>query len=304
LFGNKFEKFYIHTGCGRNGKGVLFSLIENAFGNYVLNSSSEYLSGKIETGRPDATLAIARGKRFFIATEPSTDDNNKKTEIKFNVDLIKKLSGNDTIDARDLNQKGKDVISYKPHFTCFLQCNEIPNLGKLDAGIIDRLEIINYPFRFKENPDLERNEKQIDTTLKEKLEKIEYINAFIFILLDTYENHTGLKINKPNMIKQSNEEYIESNDIVKKWLFSNYVITNNIKERIKTSILLTDFNSKEHKTLTQSKFNNYLIIHNITFKMYSGTNYYVGIRKKTVEELDKDFDQEQKENEVINDLDV
>ena len=44
---NKFEKFYIHLGSGRNGKGVLFSMIISALGNYIATADSEFLTTRI-----------------------------------------------------------------------------------------------------------------------------------------------------------------------------------------------------------------------------------------------------------------
>jgi len=48
LFTNRFEKLYILTGNGRNGKGVLSTLISRSLGKYYLTGSNDLLTIKDE----------------------------------------------------------------------------------------------------------------------------------------------------------------------------------------------------------------------------------------------------------------
>lgn len=277
LYTNKFENFYIHTGSGRNGKGLLFSLIESALGNYISTADSEFLTTRIESGKPDPVLSKAKGKRFLMITEPSTEDNKKNGEIKMNVDLIKKLSGLDKIEARDLFQKSENVITYKPQFTCFLQCNQKPELGKLDNAIKERLKIIDYPFTFVDEPSQE-NERKKDINLKDKLSSQEYINEMILLLIKTCKNFT--KFNIPETVFESNNNYFGACDPIKDWLYNNYIITKNSSDKIKTSELLKHFISENNNNMSSSKFINYMKFHNINTLIYSGINYFRGIKVK------------------------
>lgn len=274
---NKFENFYIHTGSGRNGKGLLFSLIESALGKYISTADSEFLTTRIESGKPNPILTKAKGKRFMMITEPSTEDNKKNVEIKMNVDLIKKLSGLDKIEARDLFQKSESVIEYKPQFTCFLQCNQKPELGKLDNAMKERLKIIDYPFTFVDEPSQD-NERKKDMNLKDKLASQDYINEVILLLIDTVKNFT--KFNIPAKVFESNNDYFGSCDPVKEWLFNNYDITKDRNNKIRTSDLLKRFTSETNNHMVASKFNNYMKFHNINTTIFQGYNYFVGIQEK------------------------
>lgn len=276
IYTNKFENFYIHTGSGRNGKGLLFSLIESALGKYISTADSEFLTTRIESGKPNPVLSKAKGKRFLMISEPSTEDNKKNGEIKMNVDLIKKLSGLDAIEARDLFQKSDNVITYKPQFTCFLQCNQKPELGKLDNGIKERLKIIDYPFTFVDEPSQE-NERKKDMNLKDKLTSQEYINEMILLLIKTCKNFT--KFNIPETVFESNNEYFGACDPIKEWLYNNYTVTKNSSDKIRTTDLLKHFTSENHHMIS-SKFINYMKFHNVLTKILHGNNYFVGIKQK------------------------
>jgi hypothetical protein len=274
---NKFENFYIHSGSGRNGKGLLFSLVESALGKYILTADSEFLTTRLESGKPNPILTKGKGKRLMMITEPSTEDNKK--EIKLNVDLIKKLSGLDKIEARDLFQKSKDVIQYTPFFTCVLQCNQKPELGKIDNGIKERLKIVEYPFTFVDNPK-RTNERQKDMNLKDKLLKEAYINEMILLLIETVNNFNKFEI--PIEVNQANQDFIDSCDPSKEWLFQNYDIIDDNTKRIRTSELLNKFKEENNIPMTASKFINLLKIHNVNTKIKDGNNYFVGIIKKVV----------------------
>jgi phage/plasmid-associated DNA primase len=285
---NKFEKFYIHSGSGRNGKGLLFSLVESALGKYIATADSEFLTSRIESGKPNPVLTKARGKRFLMITEPSSEDNNK--EIKLNVDLIKKLSGLDKIEARDLFQKSKDVIEYKPQFTCFLQCNQKPELGKIDNGIKQRIQIIEYPFTFVEEP-YSKHERKKNMDLKDKLLNQDYINEMIILLITTVCKFTEFDI--PEDILEANTEYINSCDPVREWFFDNFVIVNDDKYKIRSSEMLTKFKLATGKQMIQAKFNNYMKAYNIVYKISGGVNYFYGVMAKQIveEATPNDLDQ-------------
>ena len=194
-----------------------------------------------------------------------------------NVDLIKKLSGLDKIEARDLFQKSENVITYKPQFTCFLQCNQKPELGKLDNGIKERLKIIDYPFTFVDEPS-EENERKKDMNLKDKLNSEEYINEMILLLIKTCKNFN--KFNIPQTVFESNNNYFGACDPIKDWLYNNYIITKNNSDKIKTTELLKSFNQENSNNMTSSKFINYMKFHNINTKLKDGYNYFTGIKAK------------------------
>lgn len=283
MFTTKYESVYIHTGSGGNGKGLLFNLLSHCLGDYYKQANNEFLTTKFKSDAPNSELANAKGKRFFVVSEPSAGDgNNKQAESKLNVDFIKFLSGNDKIACRDLYSKAKS--EFKAQFTIFLQCNLKPKLSKNDKGIFRRLKIIDYPNEFVDKPNPKKpNQKQINVNLKTKLEKQDYINEFMLMLLEIAKEE---KIEEPEQIKQAVEEYKEDNDPVKGWLLENFEITNedlSPKERIRTSDLYNEFPEKQN--LTASSFKQYLIMNDVKVKISSGINYAFNLKKIVKEEV-------------------
>jgi hypothetical protein len=156
---NKFEKFYILTGLGGNGKGLISDIINQAFGNYFINVSNTIFTQKSKNkDNPLNEIVDSRYKRIMMTTEPE----NNETLL---VGMIKKYTGGDVVQAR--NCFNKYVHNFKPPYLLFLQCNTIPKLSAIDKGIERRLTIINFPFQFKSIPNpLNTHDRQADCNIK------------------------------------------------------------------------------------------------------------------------------------------
>ena len=88
--------------------------------------------------------------------------------------------------------------------SCKIISSLFDKIDKLDVAIQQRIKVINYPFTFVENPILE-TERKIDTSLKNKLiDNINFIKAFIGILLEyAYKNKDLNTIEIPLKVKSS-----------------------------------------------------------------------------------------------------
>jgi P4 family phage/plasmid primase-like protien len=277
LFGNKNESFIINSGKGRNGKGVCSTLIENALGSYFYAGESTFLTTVYKADRPNSTLYNLRGIRYFLTTEPEADN-----ETKFNIGLIKKITGNDTITTRDLN---KGNISYKPQFTPFLQCNTKPKIDNIDDAIKNRFKIINFPFAFVQNPT-KKNEKQGDINLKESLTQDLY-NEFMLLLIDISKNPSSTI---PKEVLSEVDEYLNSNNYVKNWLDVNFTYNDDKKACHKASQLLQDYNScGDYPQLSNVKFTEMMKMNNIPSRMLKGYKFYYGLVTINDDEDNEDF---------------
>ena len=208
------EEWYIWTGSGGNGKGMLMDLIKNAFGGYYYDLPNDILTKKIDKpSTPQPDLANCKGKRFLNTTEP--EDNDLILEGN-----TKKMTGGDTITARGLY---KDPISYKPQFGLTLQCNNIPALNGLTGGTERRLRLVPFPMQFKENPVL-ANERKANAELKNiKCRSSEWRDAFIVMLIETYHEISHLtSIPQPLDVMAKTREYIEDCNPVGNWFKENY----------------------------------------------------------------------------------
>jgi P4 family phage/plasmid primase-like protien len=218
----RFEEFYVWTGRGGNGKGLLSEMIKRVFTEAKSAGDPGYFhtlpitcltKAQDKTDQPNPGIALGKGKRFAQAQEPETDD-------KLRAGVIKELTGGDTIVARVLHQ---NPVSYVPQFGLFLQCNGVPKLNKLDGGIKRRMVVINFPFQFVESPS-EPHHRPIDMDLKDKIIKSDAYRAeFMLMLLETFKT-IGSTIEKPAFIKLHTDEYLEENDQIKEWLHQNYTL--------------------------------------------------------------------------------
>ena len=223
---NKFEKFYVFTGTGGNGKGVIVDLLTKAFGNYFY-SVNVSLFTKIQErlDQPVPALVEARHKRIMMSTEPETAE-------KLQVSMLKKISGGDPIEARGLY--GKHIFKCKPMYKPFFQANDIPKLSKIDNGVQRRMEIIKFPFSFVPEPKAE-NERQGDPDVKNvKCHSEEWRDEFILMLIEVYNKHlkTAKFIPTPDAVKESTGEYVDDNNPIKEWFFNNYDLTNKVTDKI------------------------------------------------------------------------
>src|SRR5690606_23238353 len=81
----------------------------------------------------------------------SNEVNMKK---KLDGNAIKKhSSGGDRLIARTHN---KEEVSFTPHYTILCMLNDIPEIEPMDAGIIKRLEYIEFPFVLVDKQDVNK----------------------------------------------------------------------------------------------------------------------------------------------------
>lgn len=224
LAGDRYlENFWIWTGRGANGKGALTTLLEATFGDYIYTpSSTVFMTKKPTCLNPE--LAKTKGKRLVVASEPADDSH------MLQVSDLKNWTGNDTIQARSLF---REPFEFRPQFGIVMQCNDIPELSKVDGGIVRRLCVINFPYRFTNKPVF-ADDKQIDTGLKRRLENPRYAQQFIRILFEYYVAfiHGGKEIEPPTAVSEATGRYLTETNAVGDWLAEFYERTDDTKDRI------------------------------------------------------------------------
>lgn len=280
IFGKSFESLYIHTGSGRNGKGVLSTLLKSMLGDYFLTTDNTFLTTIFKSGQANSTLAQSKGIRFLLVSEP---DNGTK-DCLLNIDFVKSMTGGDEISARDLYAK---ATTFKPFFSLLLQCNQKPKLSKIDKAMEERLKIINYPFTFVDNPK-NPEERQKDNNLKDLITDNEFINEFILMLLEIANENKNIKfVELPEEVKQQNKEYIEDNNYILTFINENYEITNNIKDKIKSSDLLNAYNSYSDNKIDSNKLKQMMQYNRFKFLRNKEGSFYTNLKLKIDEDEDK-----------------
>lgn len=294
LYKNEKEHCIIHTNSGRNGKGVLSSIISKCLGDYFFETDSDFITNKIRAGRADPVTALCKGKRYVLTCEPTQSDNTQNSTI-LRVDFLKKITGNNEITTRFLHE---NTFTYTPFFTYHLQANELPKISKIDTAIEQRIKVIHYPNTFVEKSYYEENKHKNeflrvkDDKLKDKTTSQEYINEFILLLLDTYKElkNKNFEISTPNNIKETTRKYIDENNKLPELLDIYFEKTNNNNDNITTKTLLEFYNSN-YDRIDIKTLNKYLEFNNI--KISNNKNRQMAIFGYKIKKINDDISDEE-----------
>lgn len=148
------QKLAIYFGSGRNGKGTLMETCAFVAGDYAESVGIDtFLQSSLQKSGGQATPDLAKlpGVRYLRTGEPDK-------AAKLNEALIKRVTGGDPIDARNLN---KDFFTFFAQFKLSIACNHRPKIGGTDEGIWARVILVPWLVHI---PDTER-----DMQLKAKL---------------------------------------------------------------------------------------------------------------------------------------
>ena len=274
---NKFEKFYVFTGAGGNGKGVITELITKAFGNYFYPVNvSLFTKIQERLDQPVPALVDARCKRIMMSTEPETNE-------KLQVSMLKKISGGDPVEARTLHSK--HIFKAKPMYKPFFQANDIPKLSKVDTATQRRMEILKFPFNFVATPT-QPHERQGDPDVKNvKCSSEAWRDEFILMLTEVYNKSVknAKHLNTPDKFKEATNEYIDDNNPLKLWLNTNYDLTKSEQDIITAKDLKASYMADTHTEKCDDRwFKQLLTFNGITHGRTGVGAVYKGLKRKEV----------------------
>jgi len=279
---NRFQEFYVFTGSGANGKGAVDELLRNTWGDYYYSVDNTLFTKPLERkDQPIPALVIGKSKRIMMTTEPESDE-------KLQGGLLKKISGNDIVEARTLNSK--NIVRYVPPFKVIIQANAIPELNRLDGGIQRRMSIIEFPFKFVSAKLLggQSYYRLGDPDVRDKWCKSpEWRDEFFLMLTEVYKTVKDLKdLPRPNSVTDATGDYLDGNNPVKAWLTENYDITNNDKDKVGASELKRAFiEATGTKDMADAKFKSLMSFNNIKNKRTAVGQVYFGLKRKTDDEF-------------------
>ena len=274
-FTNKFDKFTIWSGIGGNGKGVLMSLIESAFGKYFLAPDSKFLTSSIAYGSADMALYRCRGKKIVMSSEPEGQDSKV---IKFNIEKIKKLTGGDTQTARTMYQ---EPIEFKPSFSLFCQCNEKPPLDKVGNDMIRRVLCVCFPNKFcikKEGETYGEFEKEGDPNLKAKLSEPKYYQQFMRMILTQAMGLVDSDAEIPKEVLDETDDYTSENNVTCDFLEENYDKTEDETDRIECKDSWKLYKDQKDDTIKLGSFKHSMA--NEGYKVYTYRPTVLGKARK------------------------
>lgn len=197
------------------------------------------------------------------------------TAGKLDESVIKQLTGGEEITARELYQT---AITFKPQFTMWLSCNDLPAVKDKSLFASDRVRVIEFNRHF--------NDDEQDKGLKDYFESPEAMRGIFTWLVAGYFKYRrfGLKMsaNMQKVVKQ----YEKDNDLVLQYLEEKCQKQDDVKTRAKT--LYDNYKlwckSNGYYVCSMKKFNAELMAHPEWYEQKSvsgGVAVYYGIMMKT-----------------------
>ena len=219
LIGGNHRKIVVFwTGEGDNAKSVTQSFFEKMFGPLAIKFNTTVITGKkVSNGAANAEMARAGGGvRWAVLEEPDGDE-------MINVGILKNMSGNDSIFARDLFEKGKDTREITPMFKLTFICNKLPKLKHADKATFNRIRVLPFESTFcrPDDPAPETYEEQLkqkrfpmDPNFSRKIPGL--LEAFAWVLLDYYKKDEPYV--EPEKVLAATAVYKKQNDIYRQFI--------------------------------------------------------------------------------------
>ena len=189
--------FILYGATSRNGKGTAMETFLKIMGDYGKTSNPDMLAAKFRggnTGGPSEEVARLVGARFVNISEP-------EKKITFNAALVKRMTGNDTINARFLNENSFDFI---PVFKIFINTNYLPNVNDMTLFQSGRLKIIPFNRHFEEGEQ--------DQGLKAQFAQPENLSGIFNWCLEGYKKYCKQGLEVPDAVKRATEDYKDDSD--------------------------------------------------------------------------------------------
>lgn len=216
---NTRKLFQMWIGIGNNGKSITQEVFERLLGPYCTILPTSLLTQK-RTSSSSASPELVRagqGARLCFIQEPSKTD-------KFNVGLLKELTGNDKFYARPLH---RDPIDITPMFKLICIANHAPLIenSQNDRAVWNRVKIIPFESRFVKNDAEvplsveEQYEKKIfhgDPNFSDKIDSI--LEGVAYLLLSIYNSGQNKNITEPELVSLFTNNFKNDCDSIGKFI--------------------------------------------------------------------------------------
>lgn len=198
----QFQGFLFLVGEGKNGKSVFVKVLSTLLGKYATSMQPETLMEQRKSaGAASGDIARLAGVRFVSAQEVSEGSF-------FNENLIKQLTGGDSIVARHLYQS---EFEFTPNLKLVISGNHKPIVKGTDNGFWRRMHLIPFNASIS-NPDPKLTEKLLG--------ELEGILNWCLVGWNRYQNE-GLIV--PAIIKAESNAYREDMDLLAQWKNENVI---------------------------------------------------------------------------------
>ena len=181
----------------RNGKSTLLDTVVQMYGDYGTTGNAETV---METRRnyssngPSEDLARLAGIRFLNVPEPENG-------FVLNVARVKKMTGNDPINARFLNENS---FVFNPMFKIVIASNHQPTVNDDTLFSSERIYVIPFERKF--------SEAEQDKTLKQLFQSQEVQSAVLNWALQGWKELREEGLTIPECVKEATHNFKEEQD--------------------------------------------------------------------------------------------
>ena len=189
----------ILTGEGANGKTTCIEAVSFALGDYAMPAEPTLLMATGHGDKHPTGVADLMGARFVSVSE--TEENRR-----FNIALLKMLTGGDRIKARLMRQ---DFFYFDPSHLLILATNHLPRIDDVTESVWRRIRVIPFSVII---PEGERDEG-----LKQEFELV--ADAILTWALDGWLDYQKLgKLDAPAGVMAATNEYRGESDSVGRFI--------------------------------------------------------------------------------------
>lgn len=262
--------FILHGKTTRNGKSTLLDAVQHLLGDYSTVAPVELICKSDRQRNAEAAnpvLAKLKGKRFVTMSESDTAG-------KLDEAVIKQYTGGEDITARELYQS---AITYKPQFTMWLSCNDLPSVRDKSLFASDRVRVIEFNRHF--------SDEEQDKGLKDYFESPEAMRGIFSWLVAGYFKYRRFGLNMPDHMKSVIRQYEKDNDIVLQFLEEK--CERDEEAKVKAKSLYDSYKiwckSNGYYVANMKKFNSGITQHPEWYdrkNLEKGVTHYYGVRLK------------------------
>lgn len=195
--------FILHGKTTRNGKSTMLDAVQHLLGDYSTVAPVELICKAERTKNaeaPSSVLAKLKGRRFVTMSESDTAG-------KLDEATIKQYTGGEDITARELYQS---AITFKPQFTMWLSCNDLPSVKDKSLFASDRVRVIEFNRHF--------TDAEQDKGLKDYFETPEAMKGIFTWLVAGYFKYRRFGLVMSDSMKAVIRQYEKDNDLVLQFL--------------------------------------------------------------------------------------
>lgn len=199
------QVFNIYRGSGSNGKSMLSDLMTYTLGEYSGTVPITLVTEKrVGQGQTSSEIMQLKGVRYAVMQEPTKDS------CKLNEGVMKNLTGDSTLQARELYCKSE---TFQIQFHLVVCTNTLFEINSNDDGTWRRICIVDFMSKFvdPEAPAIDDTPYQFpkDKNLKEKLPKMARVFASMLVKR-AFE--TQGKVEICEIVRASSNKYRQGQD--------------------------------------------------------------------------------------------